>query len=142
MARPLDEMRVAEFLDAFRERKLEDQQASPVWQALVQFPQWGLAQYKPEKPGPQETQALPDPRLPPMERAEILREQGIVTDDSKEKSPNTGAMVSSAVGQKQNPWAEYKEPSPGFAFICLSTEVPPPWPGVWTRRPEGWCRKA
>lgn len=138
----LTDQQVAQFLTDFRDRTEEEQQNSPVWQELVQFPGWGMASYSPKKKAVKPTEAPPDPRLPAHERAAVLKAQGGVTDDAKAKAPASGSMTTALTRPQQNPWAMHKIPAPGPAFLSLKTEVPPPFPGSWRRTPDGWFRES
>lgn len=141
----LSDQQAADFLAAFRERSIEDQQASLIWQELSLFPQWwGDAPRTTVRPPRTATEAPPDPRLPAHERAAVFKTQGVgVTDDGKGKTPVAGSMTSGQVRPEQNPWAGYKAPSPeGSCSYAVKTDVPPPWPGNWRRTSEGWFREA
>jgi hypothetical protein len=133
---------VADFLSSFRELKIEDQQASAVWQELAAFPQWWGDAPKVAGKKARPTQAPPDPRLPAAQRAQIAKDQAATTDDGKGKTvAQPGAMTAKGM-PVQNPWSDYKEPAPGPCLLGVPTDVPPPFSGSWARTPNGWYRSA
>ena len=139
--RALKDMEVADFLSKFRERRQEDQESSPIWQELISFPGWGMAEFK-EGDGelhvlPAE---LPDPRMPARERAEFMENEGHVTDEGKGE-PTPGAMTTDAGMGKPNPWVDTRTPAVGGPlFLGVKTEVKPPFPGNWVQKEGGWYR--
>jgi hypothetical protein len=139
MAGKLNDLSVSLFLEDFRSRPLGEQQASPIWQELIQFPSWGNPIKMPDpRVGAAE---LPDPRMSAPDRAEFMKKHGPVTDDSKAKSPHPGSMTTA--GNQPNPWSDYRQPeAKGFVFMGVKTELPPPWPGEWQRVADGWVRRA
>jgi hypothetical protein len=149
MAKVTDQQ-LADALAAFRERPKAEQQANVVWQELASFPEWASAQYRdsseprpePRPVATRATEAPPDPRLPSQQRADIAKEQGTMTDDSKAKKPAVGSMVTG--GQNRpNPWSQSRCPDgSGPAFIGINVNEPPPWPGKWRRVEGGWFRDA
>jgi hypothetical protein len=149
MAKKVSDVQVAEFLAEFRDRKPEEQEASPVWQELVSFPQWGIAKFVPDKvrPAPEPAgsdASLPDPRLSASARADITKaraEQRPPVAAATKVSGNTIKTDGGAV----NPWADYKCPSlTGALSIALRTNVPPPAsfgdPSKWRQTQDGWSR--
>lgn len=91
MAGKFNAVSMAGFLAEFRALPLSEQQASPIWQELIQFSQWG----NPIKmPDPLVSPELPDPRMSTADRAEFMRKRGPVTDDSKTKKTNPGSRKS------------------------------------------------
>lgn len=138
----ITDQQVADFLTAFRERKIEDQQASAVWQELASFPQWwgDAPKVAGKKVAP--TQAPPDPRLPAAQRAEITKQQAVATDDGKGKKVSSPGSMTTKGMPAQNPWADYKEPAPGPCLLGVPTDVSPPFAGNWSRTPNGWYRSA
>jgi hypothetical protein len=140
------DVQVAEFLAEFRERELDVQETSPVYQELVQFPQWMSARYIAEEaPGAAPHNAeLPDPREPARSR---------LTEDRPAPTPQPQPVVSQnadasrsistdAKSNKPNPWANSGSPPlEGVVFLANDTEQPPPWPGEWVRRDGGWLRQ-
>jgi hypothetical protein len=141
------DVQVAEFLAEFRDRELDGQEASPVYQELIQFPQWQTARYvEDEAPGtaPNVPSAeLPDPREPSRTR--------LATEERPEPTPQPQAVVSQnaesrsittdAKSNMANPWANTgSPPQTGTVFLANETNTPPPWPGEWVRRDGGWLR--
>jgi len=138
---------MAEFLAEFRDRELEKQESSPIYQELMQFPQWQSARYvEEEAPGTAPTPPsaeLPDPREPARTR---------LADDRPEPTPQPAAVVSQnqdasrsistdAKAGQPNPWVNSgAPPMEGTVFLANETEVKPPWPGEWVRRDGGWLR--
>jgi hypothetical protein len=148
MSKKLSDQQVADALMEFRDRAADDQARSPIWQELVQFPGWGMAQYDGKKAAPPPpktaTEALPDPRLPAEARAAILREQGVVSDAPKPGvQPQPGSMTVKDSHPVHNPWATIKPPPPdGPYFANVRTEIAPPYPGNWRRTSDGWFRES
>jgi hypothetical protein len=144
----ITDVKVAEFLAEFRERELEKQESSPIYQELVQFPQWQSARYVAEEaPGTAPTPPsaeLPDPREPARAR---------LAEDRPEPTPQPAAVVSQnpdtsrsittdAKSNQPNPWVNTgSPPMEGVVFLANDTEVKPPWPGEWARRDGGWLRQ-
>jgi hypothetical protein len=140
--RGLKDQEVADFLTKFRERDQKDQEASPIWQELVAFPGWGMAEFKEVDTELHVLPAeLPDPRMPARERAEFMESEGHVTDEGKGQ-PTPGAMTTGEMPGGANPWADTKEPPAGGPlFLGVNTEVKPPFPGNWVRKEGGWFRE-
>jgi hypothetical protein len=140
------DVQVAEFLAEFRERELEKQEVSPVYQELVQFPQWMSARYIAEEaPGAApHTAELPDPREPARNRlanedrpAPTPQPQAVVTQNETSRSISTDTR-----SNQPNPWANTgSPPADGVVFLANDTEQAPPWPGSWVRRDGGWLRQ-
>jgi len=141
MPKPSD-IEVAKFLADFRDRAKPAQEGSPVMDELRAFPQWADASYR--EPGLQPTIAPPpDPRLPPLERAAAQAAQTPPAIAVRQGPGDSRSIVSAEAAQKHNPWANTSPPpSTGLVFMSLDTELPPPYPGVWARRPGGWLRPA
>ena len=141
----LSDQKVAAALADFRERPQKEQESSPIFQELIQFPGWGMAHFDPKKAGqPASTPVPPDPRLPAAERAAALKEQGAVTEPPTKKPPATPGAITTKDAQGQtNPWKDVKTPEgDGPTFIGLRTDVAPPFPGNWRKTPDGWFREA
>lgn len=138
----LTDIEVSEFLESFRERPQKEQEASPVYQSLIQFPGWGMAGVQPKRvEAPEMDPDIPDPRKAPLERAREMRERGQITDTGKGK-PQPGAMTTASSPGQPNPWAEVNfPPADGPCFLGVRTETPPPFPGTWERHADGWFRK-
>lgn len=141
--RKISDIELAEALDDFRENRTQEQQeASIVYQSLIQFVGWGMANYNPERKvqPPPTTPAPPDPRLSNTQKQQIL------ADQNKGKPPTlqntkTNANTIMTQSDKPNPWANSSAPPPsGPCFIGVNTEIPPPWSGAWQRREGGWFR--
>lgn len=145
MAKKLTDQEVADALSDFRDRPKADQERSVIWQELASFPEWASAQYTagvPAKEVVKATLAPPDPRLSPAARAAAFKAQGSpVTDDSKTKKPNTGAITTGAMA-KPNPYSDYRTPAEGPCLVAVESENPPPFPGTWRRVNGGWFRDA
>jgi len=139
--RALKDMEVADFLAKFRERDQKDQEASPVWQELISFPGWGMAEFKePDSELHILPSELPDPRMPARQRAEFMAKEGHVTDEPKGQ-PTPGAITTGHIPGGVNPWAETTPPAAeGPLFLGVNTDVPPPFPGNWQRKEGGWFR--
>jgi hypothetical protein len=139
--RGLKDQEVADFLAKFRERDEKDQQASPIWQELVAFPGWGMAEFKEEDIDLHVLPAeLPDPRLPARERAEFMAKEGHVTDEPKGE-PTPGSITTGQMPGGPNPWADTAAPpGEGPLFLAVNTDVKPPFPGNWVRKEGGWFR--
>lgn len=140
--RPMKDQEVADFLSKFRERDQKDQEASPIWQELVAFPGWGMAEFKEADPELHVLPAeIPDPRMPARKRAEFMADQGHhVTDEGKGK-PTPGAITSGQIPGGANPWSETSVPPEGGPlFLGVNTDVKPPFPGNWVRKEGGWFR--
>ena len=143
----VSDVQVAELLAEFRDRELERQEASPIYQELIQFPQWQTARIVGEEaPGsaPTPSAELPDPREPARTR--------LPTEDRPEPTPQPQAVVSQnadasrsittdAKSNQPNPWVNTgSPPQTGTVFLANETNTPPPWPGEWVRRDGGWLR--
>jgi len=137
-ARQITDAEVAIFLEEFRGRPQREQESSPIYQELIQFPGWGMVGV--DSSGPMNPD-IPDPRKPPLERAKEMKERGQITDTGKGKKPNQGSMTTANTQPQTSPWADTREPSPGPAFLGIQTDITPPFAGEWTRLPEGWFRK-
>ncbi len=138
MPKPSD-IEVAQFLADFRERAKPEQEVSPVMEELRAFPQWadGAVYRPPVAPPPPKSEPLPDPRLPAHERAAAMPKVAVKPGPGDSRS-----IVSADSVKKQNPWAEASPPpATGLVFMNIDSEVPPPYPGSWERRPGGWLRK-
>jgi hypothetical protein len=143
----VSDVQAAEFLAEFRERELDAQEGSPVYQELIQFPQWQSARYVAEEaPGtaPDVPSAeLPDPREPA--RTRLVNERPEPTPQPQAKvaqNPDASRSITTdAKGHMPNPWVNSgAPPAEGVVFLANDTEIPPPWPGDWSRRDGGWLR--
>src|SRR3990172_1490743 len=152
----MTDIQVAEYLDAFRDRPREEQEASPIWQALSMFPQWMGAQYLDEKhvrisaherlddvERPQEVihqEPLPDPRMPAnmvYKPAVVEVKPGVQPAPLPHpQAPQPPRSVTSQTINPSpvNPWADQRPPeTEGMVFYAVRTDVPPPWTGMWRR---------
>jgi len=139
--RALKDQEVADFLATFRDRSQEDQERSPIWQELIAFPGWGMAEFKEADTDLHILPAeLPDPRMPAKKRADFMAKEGHVTDEGKGK-PTPGSITSGGMPGAANPWFETRIPSEsGPLFLGVNTDVKPPFPGNWVRKEGGWFR--
>lgn len=133
---PLNDRSVAEYLANFRERSLEDQQASIIWEELTQFPQWLGDAYKEE---PAKTEALPDPRLSASQRAAAMKKRPSAPEPAAKKN---GAITTKDSGKPSNPWSDVHVPETGATHVAVKTDIKPPFPGKWRKTEEGWFREA
>lgn len=137
----ITDLEVSEFLASFRERSQKEQEASSVFQELLLFPGWGMANVALKVKAPETNPEIPDPRKPPLERAKEMREHGQITDQGKGPA-HPGSMTSASTNPQPNPWASTTPPrESGPVFLGMRTDVPPPFPGKWERLPDGWFRK-
>ncbi|HUU21972.1 MAG TPA: hypothetical protein VM389_05495 [Phycisphaerae bacterium] len=141
--REITDIEAAVWLESFQERSLEVQQASPVWQALVGFPQWAGAQFG---GGDEPTAQMPiNPRLTGDHRRRELERRGETETVASVKKPDgTNTITTQQLGQgASNPWADHRLPEgagDGPLFIGVDTNVKPPYAGAWVRRDGGWFR--
>lgn len=140
--RALKDAEVAAFLEKFRERPQEDQERSPVWQELVAFPGWGMAEFREADPDLHVIPAeLPDPRLSAKARADFMVEKGHHVTDEGNGVTTPGSIMSGQMPGAANPWADTNvPPGDGPLFLGVSTDVKPPFPGNWVRKEGGWFR--
>ena len=142
----VSDVQAAEFLAEFRDRELDGQEASPVYQELIQFPQWQTARIVGEEaPGsaPTPSAELPDPREPARTRlakedrpAPTPQPQAVVSQNESSRSITTDAK-----SHQPNPWVNAgSPPQTGTVFLAVETNTPPPFPGEWVRRDGGWFR--
>lgn len=141
----VSDVQAAEFLAEFRERELDVQENSPVYQELIQFPQWQTARIVAEEaPGAApNTAELPDPREPA--RARLANERPEPTPQPQtavaQNSDASRSITTDARTNQPSPWVNSgAPPAEGVVFLANDTELPPPWPGDWSRRDGGWLR--